>query len=165
MTRDMESLQLDGVDLIYKNFSGLVRGRYDSLGERKFSAKITDPAIADTVIGLGWNLRTRTDDSDEFQFWHLPVKVNYNSPVGPPVIWRVIPTLKKKLLLKPDTVDMLDYLPVMYADLIVNPYLWTVGGSSGISAYLDQMYVFVEESVLDLRYSDYSEDMDYVPEE
>jgi hypothetical protein len=53
-----------------------------------------------------------------------------------------------------DEIELLDYSNFKNVDLIFRPYTWSVGGKSGVKAYLKSMYVTIEEDELDLKYSD-----------
>jgi hypothetical protein len=51
---------------------------------------------------------------------------------------------------------MLDWVDIINVDLIVRPYAWTVNQKSGVKAYLQSLYVTIEEDPLEIKYSDLS---------
>jgi hypothetical protein len=60
-----------------------------------------------------------------------------------------------------DTVTQLDWVDIASdeqgnpkCDLIVRPYTWEVSGRTGIKAYLQSMYVMIEEDELEKKYAD-----------
>ena len=51
-------------------------------------------------------------------------------------------------------IHVLDSMRVEEADVEVNKYHWTVGGDSGVKAYLDTGYFVVTETNLDNKWGD-----------
>lgn len=152
----MDKLTFEGVKLLFKNFRGEER-QFNPPGSRTFSIVIDDLEYGEELRRLGWAVRPLTNrDTDEQEAWHLPVKINFDGI--PPRIYKVSPSAKKQTLLNQKTVDMLDYLPIDYADVTVNPYEWSVQGNSGIKAYLNVMYAVIQEEELDLKWQDFEED-------
>lgn len=152
----MEKLTLEHVRLIYKNFSGEEK-QFNPKGSRVFSAVIEDIAFGEQLKKEGWAVRPLLDrDTGEQDAWQLPVKVNFDGI--PPRIYKVSPSTGNQTLLSVNTVDMLDYLPIDYADLTVNPYEWTVQGNSGVKAYLSVLYAVIQEEELDLKWQTFAED-------
>lgn len=147
----MERLRLEGVNIIFKNFRG-VKGPYNEAGVRTFSAVIDDLVYGAELLDEGWALKPLKNEDGDIDAYHLPVKINYASR-QPPRIYKISVVNQGQLPLDERTIDMLDYLPIDYADLIVNPYEWEVRGETGIKAYCQTMYVVIEENELDIKWA------------
>ena len=147
----MERLKLEGAAVIFKNFRG-EKGTYNEEGVRTFSIVIQDLEYAADLIEQGWALKPLKNEEGEADAYHLPVKVNYDSR-QPPRIYKISMVNNAQLPLDEKTIDMLDYLPIDYVDLIVNPYSWEVRGETGIKAYCQTMYVVIEENALDIKWA------------
>jgi hypothetical protein len=159
----MERLRLEDVKIIFKNFRG-EKGPYNEAGVRSFSVVVDDPKFAADLIDEGWALKPLKNEEGDIDAYHLPVKVNYVSR-QPPRIYKVSMSNKGQFPLDERTVDMLDYLPIDYADVILNPYQWEVRGESGVKAYCQTMYVVIEENELDIKWANLSADPHPSPRE
>ena len=147
----MERLILEESKIIFKNFRG-EKGMYNEAGVRTFSVVIDDLELAKNCLAEGWALKPLKNEEGDVDAYHLPVKINYDAR-QPPRIYKVSSSTKGQLLLDERTVEMLDYLPIEFADVIVNPYEWEVRGESGIKAYCQTMYIVIEENELDLKWA------------
>lgn len=147
----MERLRLEGVHVIFKNFRG-EKGPYNETGVRTFSVVIDDLEYGAHLLDEGWALKPLKNEEGKIDAYHLPVKINYASR-QPPRIYKVSLTTGGQLALDERTIDMLDYLPLDYADIIVNPYNWEVRGETGVKAYCQTMYVVIEENELDIKWT------------
>lgn len=144
-----QKVTLENVEIMWKNFSGEV-SKFNQNGDRTFSVRLVDKEVIDDLKAQGWNLKPLKDEDEEIVAYHLPVKVSYDN--SPPRI--TVIKSSGRLSLTEDTVDMLDYQPIVMADMIINPYHWEVNGNSGVKAYLGNMYVTIDEDQLDLKYAD-----------
>jgi hypothetical protein len=141
---------MEGVRIIFRNFSGK-EGQYNREGDRNF-AVLLDDTIANSMAEDGWNvkwLKPREEDEEETQQAYLQVSVNFKG--RPPRI--VLVTTRGRTNLDESTVEMLDWADVKNVDLIVRPYEWSVNGKNGIKAYLQSIYVTIEEDALELKYA------------
>ena len=152
----MERLRLENVKIIFKNFRG-EKTPYNERGSRTFSVVIDDKGFATDLLAIGWALKPLKNEDGEVDAYHIPVKVNYASR-QPPRIYKVSMTTHGQLPLDERTIDMLDYLPIDYVDIILNPYEWEVTGNTGVKAYCQTMYVVIEENELDIKWANLAGD-------
>lgn len=145
------TVMMEGVRIIFRNFSGK-EGQYNREGDRNFAVLI-DEKTAEMMAADGWNvkvLKPRDDDEENAPPQaYLPVAVNFRG--RPPRI--VMITSHNRTTLDESQVETLDWVDILNVDLIVRPYEWTVNGKSGIKAYLQSMYITIEEDPLEAKYS------------
>jgi hypothetical protein len=146
---------MEGVRLVFRNFTGK-EGQYNREGDRNFGVILPDN-VAEAMLTDGWNvkyLQPREEDEDDTQTPWLPVKVGYGKG-RPPKIMLV--TDRGRTALTEDTVEMLDWADITNVDLIVRPYHYEVHGRTGIAAYVQSMYVTIEEDALERKYAEMDE--------
>ena len=157
---DDKNVVMEGVRLIFRNFSGK-EGQYNREGDRNF-AVLLDPKTAKEMEKDGWNVKVLNprEEGDEPQPY-LTVAVNYKG--RPPRV--VLITSHSRTNLTEDTVGTLDWADIINADLIVRPYEWAVSGKTGVKAYLQSLYVTIQEDPLEAKYADVNPaaDLDNLP--
>jgi hypothetical protein len=143
---------MEGVRIIFRNFKG-EEGKYNREGERNFCV-LLDDTIANAMADDGWNVKTlrprEDDEEDTVPQSYLPVSINFK--IRPPRV--IMITSRGGTELSEDTIARLDWVDIKNVDLIVRPYLWNVGDRSGITAYLQSLYVTIEEDTLEQKYAD-----------
>jgi hypothetical protein len=145
---------MEGVRIVFRNFAGR-EGQYNREGDRNFSV-LLDDKIANDMAEDGWNvkwLKPRDENEEENPQAYLQVSVNFKG--RPPRI--VLVTSRGRTNLDEDAVEMLDWADIKNVDMIVRPYEWTVNGRSGIKAYLQSIYVTIEEDALEIKYAEMDE--------
>lgn len=148
---------LEGVRLVFRNFTGK-EGQYNRDGDRNFGVIIPDQATAEQMLQDGWNIKylkpredeDEGDDSAEETPW-LSVKVGFGKG-RPPQIYLVTQGGKKRTPITEETVHELDWVEITNVDMIVRPYHYDVSGRQGISAYVQSMYITIEEDPLRAKY-------------
>jgi hypothetical protein len=143
---------MEGVKIIFRNFSGK-EGQYNREGDRNF-AVLLDDDVAEAMAADGWNvkwLKPREDDEDEKEQAYLSVSLNFSKGRPPKV---VLVTSRGRTTLAEQDVELLDWADITNVDLIVRPYEWTVNSKTGIKAYLQSIYVTIEEDPLEIKYAD-----------
>ena len=151
-------LAIDNARIIFKNFTGK-DDKFGREGDRSFSIVIEDDALAEQFANDGWNVKPLTPrDPDEKVNHFIKVKISFK--VRPPKIWLL--TNHKRTLLDEDTIATLQYARIENADVVVSPWRWEVNGKTGIAAYLETLYVKIEDDPFADKYADY-ESSDEVP--
>jgi len=151
MPQNDNTVLMEGVRIIFRNFSGK-EGQYNREGDRNF-AVLLDDKVATAMAEDNWNvkwLKPRSEEEDDPPQAYLPVSVNFKG--RPPRI--VLITSRGRTNLDEDSIEMLDWADIINVDLIVRPYEWTVNQKSGIKAYLQSIYVTIEEDALEIKYSE-----------
>lgn len=149
-------LMIEDAQLIFKNFTG-APDKFDAHGHRQFNVRL-DESMAEELKAQGWNVKPlRKRDEDEDQFYHMNVNVNYGGKRGPRITLIGLADGEEinRTELTEDTVRILDGSYIVKADITINPYEWEPGRLKG---YLDQAYIFVEMSPLDLKYAQTEDD-------
>lgn len=150
MPANDNTVLMEGVRIIFRNFSGR-EGQYNREGDRNF-AVLLDEKVAHDMAEDNWNvkwLRPRGDEEGEAPQAYLPISVNFKG--RPPRI--VVITSRGRNNLDESQVEMLDWVDIINVDLIVRPYEWTVNNKSGVKAYLQSIYVTIEEDPLEIKYA------------
>jgi hypothetical protein len=140
-----QQLTLENVRVIFPNFGGRVTD-HNKLGSREFSA-LLDPEVGAELASQGWNVKFPAEDKPN-QNTFLPVTLS-NGPTVQPWIKIVLVNNGHGTIVQPDDVEQLAMLdnvtPGARANLILNPYNWTVGSSSGIKAYVKKIYIYLDD--------------------
>lgn len=147
MADDAKTFMIEDARIIFRNFSGK-EGPYNSEGDRNFCV-VLDPVVGKQMLEDGWNikfLQSREDGEEDTPY--IQVRVNFKQ--RPPRV--VMITSTSRTSLKEDSVDTLDWADIQTADLICRGYEWTVNGKSGVKAYLQSLFVTIEEDALERKY-------------
>jgi hypothetical protein len=153
MPQNDNTVLMEGVRIIFRNFEGK-EGQYNRAGDRNF-AVLLDAGVAEAMATDGWNVkwlkpREDAEEGDEPQAY-LQVTANFDKGRPPRV---VMITSRGRTNLDEHTVEMLDWADIQNTDMIVRPYEWSVNGKTGVKAYLQSIYVTVEEDDLERKYAE-----------
>ena len=145
-------VELEHAPIIYKNFGGHERGRYNPEGYRNFCVVIEDHILADQMKEDGWNVKMQLPrDGEGEPRLYLPVAISYNN--RPPMIVAVSAEGKQTKLDEED-LDFLDENDIAYGDVALNPYNWEMNGNMGVKAYLKTGYFVLEKVPFADKYSE-----------
>jgi hypothetical protein len=148
MPRD-DTVVMENVRIIFRNFAGK-EGQYNREGDRNFCVLLDD----ETAVAMtrdGWYVKALDSrEEDEPDRPYLPVSVNFKG--RPPQV--VMITSRGRTTLHEDEVELLDWADILNVDLIVRPYQWDVNGKTGTKAYLQSIFVTIEENALEQKYAD-----------
>lgn len=135
-------LMIEDAKLLFTNFAGSPT-RYNSEGgKREFSVALPLNLVED-LENDGWNVKYRKNADGEFdpERPYLGVKVSYKFRA--PAIWLI--TGGRKQLMTEDTVGTLDNITIKTADVVIHPSVYDVRGQQGISAYVKELYVVMDD--------------------
>lgn len=165
--RMMDNLVIENATIILRNFSGK-EGRYNRAGDRNFGIVLTDE-LARQMEADGWAikwLKPKLDiDPEATPTPWLKVKVNYPDPTRtrsrPPQV--TIVTSRNKTDLDESDVKVVDWAEITNVDVEVRPYQWTMhegtpDETSGVSAYLQSIYITIAEDKLRNKYANVPDD-------
>lgn len=145
---EAKTFMVEDATIIFKNFEGK-EDKYNRAGDRNFSVILTTD-VAKAMESDGWNIKyLRAREEGEEQTPYISVAVNFKN--RPPRIMLI--TSAARTLVTEDIVDTLDYADISMIDLIARGYEWDVNGKRGVKAYLQSMFVTIEEDALELKYS------------
>lgn len=144
-----KKIVLEDVVVVYKNFSGAPTPFNKKGGERDFVIDVPDNVVPE-LESYGFRIRKKPETEDYAAQNLLKIKVNMESN-WPPTIWLIKPN--GKIQLDETTIQMLDLMNIVHADIVINPYEWNVGEDTGTSAYLREMYVELQDG-LAMRYAE-----------
>lgn len=152
MTDFRDRIVLENARMLFRNFSG-VEGKYNKDGDRNFGVLIPGH-FARELERDGWNvkwLEPREEGDPEDAFIRVSVAFKKGKKkTGPRVI---LISSEGRTKLTDETIDLLDDVDILTTDMIIRPYRWEVNGKTGIKAYLQSMFVTIEESPLDRKYA------------
>jgi hypothetical protein len=148
MPDEVKTFMVEDAQLVFRNFSGK-EGKYNTEGQRNFCV-ILDEKTAKQMLKDGWNVRALTSrEEDEPDAPYIQVTVSFKN--RPPRV--VMITSAARTHLGEDDIAVLDWADIRTCDLIARAYEWEVNGKSGIKAYLQSMFVTIEEDALERKYA------------
>lgn len=135
-------LMIEDAKILFTNFAGSPT-RYNSEGgKREFSVALPLNLVEDLEKD-GWNVKYRKNADGEYDHErpYLGVKVSYKFRA--PAVWLI--TGGRKQLLNEETVGTLDNITIKTADVVIHPSVYDVRGQQGISAYVKELYVVMDD--------------------
>lgn len=146
--KNIQSATLEDVQINFRNFAGKPTNFNPNGGKRDF-AVFLKPEDALQMARDGWNVKQlKVREEGDIPQDYITVKVNYNG--RPPRV--VILTSKGKTPLDEGLIEILDWADILSCDVTIRPYHYDVNGSQGVSAYLQSIYVKIQEDYLDQKY-------------
>lgn len=153
MARNDKNLILEDVAIAFRNFEGK-EDTYNRAGDRNFAILLGEDQAA-KMLQDGWNVKhLKARDEEEVPQAYIQVAVSYKA--RPPKIGMV--TSKGLTYLGEGEVEMLDWVDIETADVTLNPYEWAVNGKTGVKAYLQSLFLKIEEDYLQLKWTAYVDD-------
>lgn len=148
MPNDAKTFMIEGAQLLFRNFKG-EEGPYNLKGDRNFCV-VLEPDVADKMLRDGWNIKYLNGrEEGEPDVPYIQVRVNFDN--RPPRV--VLLTSSSRTSLNAESIDVLDYADIRNADLICRGYEWKVQDKTGTKAYLQSLFVTIEEDDLERKYA------------
>ena len=148
-SNEAKAFTMKNAEIFMRNFTGRA-GKYTPEGTRTFMLRLPND-VAEELADDGWNVSyLRPREEGDLPTPALNVTVNFKY-FRPPEIYKVVG--HTKTLLTEDTVSILDNADIIKVDLRVRPRVWGDSNKGGIKAYLEKMYVTVQEDDLDSDYN------------
>lgn len=145
----LPNITMEGVTIAFRNFSGK-EGQYNREGDRNFVVFLNDD-VAEQMAADGYNIKhLKPRDEDEEPQAYVEVALGYK--YRPPRV--VMVTSRGRTNLGEDEVGILDWADIRHTDLIIRPYSWEVSGKRGVKAYVQSIFVNIEEDELEKKYAD-----------
>jgi hypothetical protein len=143
-----KTFMIEDARIIFRNFTGK-EDKYNREGDRNFAVVLPEE-VAEQMLSDGWNVRylEPREEGDE-PTAYISVAVNFNN--RPPRV--VLLTSTTRTQLDERSIEVLDWSDIQTADLIARGYDWTVNGKSGTKAYLQSLFVTIEEDALERKYA------------
>lgn len=150
MAKPNMTFKIEDADVIFRNFAGTA-STFNAAGDRNFSVKL-DNDIAQQMLADGWNVKylNPREEDDEPQAY-IQVKIGYAAK--PPRVVMITARSNRRTELSEEMIETLDYADFVNVDLIARAYHWDVNGKQGIKAYLQTMFVTVDEDELEQKYA------------
>lgn len=145
---EAKTFMVEDARLVFRNFSGK-EGQYNREGDRNFSVVLNDE-VAKLMLKDGWNVKyLASRDEGDPDTPYIQVAVSYKN--RPPHVVMITSTARTNL--NEESVEILDWAEMKTCDLIARAYEWEVNGKTGIKAYLQSMFVIIEEDALQRKYA------------
>lgn len=154
MMNNTENLVIEGASIIFRNFSGRPTKFVRQEGVRTFSVLIEDDEIAARLSEIGWNVRILRPRDENDPIRHcIDVSINYNFWKKPEVNLICGNVMTR---LDEEDIGQLDGVEIINADVVIRPRLWDDDGTTRIKAYLQELYVTIEQNRFASKYADYT---------
>ena len=147
---EQKTFMVEDAQIIFRNFAGK-EAQYNAEGDRNF-AVILDVDIAEQMLADGWNvkfLQPREEEEGETETPYIQVSVKFN--IKPPRV--VMMTSRARTHLDEASVEVLDWADFATVDLICRGYDWNVNEKSGTKAYLQSLFITINEDYLERKYA------------
>ena len=143
---NVQQLTLENVRISFPNFGGKVTDKNKN-GSREYNV-LLDPEVGFELAQQGWNVKKLPTEEEPNNCPYLPITLS-NGPIVQPWIKIVLVNNGHGIIVQPDDAEQLALMDgvttAARANVILSPYHWTVNGNSGIKAYTNKLYIYVDD--------------------
>ena len=156
-----QKINIAGARITFKNFAGRPTDWNKKGGARDFAVVLDTYEDVQALIDMGFSVKyfKKKEETDpDVPFLKVKVNFRYNddgSELLSPHIYMI--NNNKKVLITPQTAQILDQADIAYCDIVIRPYYYEVQGKAGVAAYLDKMYVNIEQDEFEKKYEMYND--------
>lgn len=154
--RNLPNLSIENARLIFRNFSGTERGKYNRQGDRNFCVVIDNPQQVNDLRMDGWNVKERPPREDGGDpTYYLPVAVSFKNVPGIPPTKVIVIAGDSKMQYDENNIGELDFAELQNVDVVLRPYCWEREdtGEHGVKAYLSRMYATLYMDEFEAKYA------------
>jgi hypothetical protein len=159
MSNENKTFMIEDAIIKFSNFSGK-EDKFNPAGVRNFVVQLPED-VAQQMIEDGWNvnyLKPREEGDDAVPIIRIGVRFD----IRPPRV--VLLTSTTRTQLDEKSIDVLDWADIKTVDLIARGFDWYVNGKGGTKAYLQSLFVTIEEDALERKYDFYDTPLNEVNE-
>nr|DAR94957.1 MAG TPA: hypothetical protein [Caudoviricetes sp.] len=142
---NQSQITLENVRIIYPNFAGR-ESDYNTKGSREFAVAL-DPSLAEELASQGLNVKFPSEDKANRPAY-LPVTLS-NGPDVQPWISIVLVNQGNGTIVNNGDANQIAMLDEVVAgaltNIIINPYNWAAAGRTGIKAYVNKVYIYIDD--------------------
>ena len=151
MANKVNDINIYDGEIAYSNFSGRPT-QFNPNGGVRTVTFVIPPDIADSLIADGWHIREQIFDDGTSRFL-LEAKITFKTRTGQIRDPKIFIIRNDGVIhITEDTVSTLDRMEIVNAEAVIGPFYWDWGGKSGITAYVNSLYITVKENPIDEKY-------------
>jgi hypothetical protein len=139
---------IEDAKLIFPDFTGQ-KGKFNNIP--KFSI-LLDKELAEKLKDDGWSIKYRESKDPDYDegYYFIEVKISFKTKKP---IMAIIGTNNKAIPVDEHNLSLMDTVTIKKADVEFRPYNYDFAGKKGVSAYLNTLYVWRQESKLEEKYA------------
>lgn len=147
--------------IVFRNLAGKPTKFNSRGGVRDFAVVLDNYDDVESLINMGFSVKyfnKKNENDPDVPFLKVKVNFRYNEEgeLMSPHIYVI--NNGQKVLIKPETAEIVDRADIAYCDMVIRPFAYNnINGRSGVSAYLDKMFVNIEEDEIEKKYEMYND--------
>ena len=156
-----QKINISNARICFRNIAGKPTKFNSKGGVRDFAVVLDNYEDVQALVDMGFPVKyfNKKDPSDpDVPFLKIKVNFRYNED-GTEIISPHIYIINggKKVLVTPQTAEIVDQADIAFCDIVIKPYPWNIHGNVGMAAYLDKMYVNIAEDEFEKKYEMYND--------